>query len=281
MPPAPAWPHMPDSPSTRNRSSSGVSTTVSLNEHAAGDRTPGKAGGAPGPTRGGDTSWRWSAARAAQDARGAPRGVKRLGTRGVGRKASGSGGKCASRSAARNAYAANAQRGVMVEAPPAPPFEVIQPQLVLQLLVVPLDPPAQHGEPDQIGARGHRRQRGQPILDRGGFGARPLDEQPLFGARRRTPVVAMRGPHADRREARAHRAPRALAPGHGAPGPRRELLGQGPYAEWPMPPRATNQRRRPAVASILRGWQRCAAGRPDSRLGADAHDVRNGPGGQR
>src|SRR3989442_1166316 len=30
----------------------------------------------------------------------------------------------------------NAQRGVMVEAPPAPPFEVIQPQLVLQLLVV-------------------------------------------------------------------------------------------------------------------------------------------------
>src|SRR5437870_55151 len=88
----------------------------------------------------------------------------------------------------------------------------------------------------------------------------------------------MREPHADRREARAHRAPRALAPGHGAPGPRRELLGQGPYAEWPMPPRATNQRRRPAVASILRGWQRCAAGRPDSRLGADAHDVRNGPG---
>src|SRR5436190_23695506 len=32
----------------------GSSTTVSLNEHAAGDRTPGKAGGAPGPTRGGE-----------------------------------------------------------------------------------------------------------------------------------------------------------------------------------------------------------------------------------
>jgi len=93
-------------PRSRASESSGPSTTVSLNEHAAGDRTPGKAGGAPGPTRGGDTSWRWSAARAAQDARGAPRGVKRLGTRGVGRKARGSGGKCASRSAARNAYAA-------------------------------------------------------------------------------------------------------------------------------------------------------------------------------
>src|SRR6266700_1797445 len=83
-----------------------INTTVSLNEHGAGDRTPGKAGGAPGPTRGVDTSSRWRPARAVQDARGAPRGVKRLGTRGGGRKASGSGGKCASRSAARKAYAA-------------------------------------------------------------------------------------------------------------------------------------------------------------------------------
>src|SRR5438093_2967625 len=128
----------------------------------------------------------------------------------------------------------NAQRGVMVEAPPAPPFEVIQPQLVLQLLVVPLDPPAQHGEPDQIGARGRLRQRGQPILDRGGFGARPLDEQPLFGARRRPPVVAMRGPHADDREARTHRASGALAPRDGTPRPCWQLLGQCPYAEGAM-----------------------------------------------
>src|SRR6266436_217434 len=82
------------------------STTVSLNEQAADDRTPGKAGGAPGPRRGVDTSSRWRPARAVQDARGAPRGVKRLGTRAGWRKASGSGGKCASRSAARNAYAA-------------------------------------------------------------------------------------------------------------------------------------------------------------------------------
>src|SRR2546422_2735251 len=83
-----------------------ITTTVSLNEHAAGDRTPGKAGGAPRPTRGVDTSSRWRPARAVQDARGAPRGVKRLGTRAGWRKASGSGGKCASRSAARKAYAA-------------------------------------------------------------------------------------------------------------------------------------------------------------------------------
>src|SRR5713101_7182960 len=82
------------------------STTVSLNQCAADDRMPGMAGLAPAPPRGGGTWWRWSPARAAQDARGAPRGMKRLGTRGAWRKDRGSGGKCASRSAARNAYAA-------------------------------------------------------------------------------------------------------------------------------------------------------------------------------
>src|SRR5437899_1135226 len=52
----------------------------------------------------------------------------------------------------------DAECGVMVEAPPASPFEVIEPQLVLQLLVVPLDTPAQHREPDQIRPRRRRRQ---------------------------------------------------------------------------------------------------------------------------
>ena len=61
---------------------------------------------APMSTRGGDTSSRWTRGRAVQDALGAPRGVKPLGRRAGRRKASGSGGKCASRSAAKNAYAA-------------------------------------------------------------------------------------------------------------------------------------------------------------------------------
>src|SRR2546425_2115436 len=82
------------------------STTVSLNEVGADDHTSRRASLAPAPLRGGGRSWRWIPARAAQDALGAPRGMKRLDTRGAWRKAIGSGGKCASRSAARNAYAA-------------------------------------------------------------------------------------------------------------------------------------------------------------------------------
>src|SRR5438876_8656183 len=155
----------------------------------------------------------------------------------------------------------DAERGVMMEAAPAPAFEVIQPQLVLELLVVPLDAPAQHRQADQVD-RGRRRwQRGEPILDRRSFPPRPFDEQPLFEPGCRAPVVAMRGPDADRREARPHRAARACAPGHGAPSPRRQLLSQGPYAEWSMPPGPADQCRRSAVASILRRGQRRAAGR--------------------
>src|SRR6266566_4274082 len=82
------------------------STTVSLNGFAGDDHTRDTAAPAPRSRRGVGTSSRWNPARAVQDARGAPRGVKPLGRRAGRRKASDAGGKCASRSAARNAYAA-------------------------------------------------------------------------------------------------------------------------------------------------------------------------------
>src|SRR5437899_12739480 len=83
-----------------------ISTTVSLIIVHLHDHTPDTDDLGPRSTRAVDTSSRWSPARAVQDAPGAPRGVKPLGRRAGRRKASGSGGKCASRSAAKNAYAA-------------------------------------------------------------------------------------------------------------------------------------------------------------------------------
>src|SRR2546428_464193 len=91
----------------------------------------------------------------------------------------------------------------------------------------------------------------------------------------------MRGPPRNRREARAHRAARALAPRHRAPRGRRQLLGQGEHAEWAMAPRPAHQRRRPTEAAILRRGQRRAPGRPDRRLAAGSHDVRNALSPQR
>src|SRR2546425_9997864 len=55
----------------------------------------------------------------------------------------------------------DAQRGVMVEAAPASSFEVIQPQLILEFLIVSLDAPAEHRESDQVHRRCRRGQRGK------------------------------------------------------------------------------------------------------------------------
>jgi hypothetical protein len=83
-----------------------LSTTVSLKRLMADAHRRDRAVLAPTSTPEAGTLSRWSPAHAVQDALGAPRGVKPLGRRAGRRKASDSGGKCASRSAARKAYAA-------------------------------------------------------------------------------------------------------------------------------------------------------------------------------
>src|SRR2546422_1011804 len=85
---------------------------------------------------------------------------------------------------------------MMMEPTPAAPFEVIQPQLVLEFLVVALDPPPQLSQADESGERDGLRQRRQPVLRRRRVAARPLDEEPFRGARRRPIPIAMGGPHA-------------------------------------------------------------------------------------
>ena len=54
----------------------------------------------------------------------------------------------------------------MVEAAPTPPLEVVEAQLLLELLVVALDPPAHLGGADQARRRRGRRQGRQPVLAR-------------------------------------------------------------------------------------------------------------------
>ena len=42
------------------------------------------------------------------------------------------------------------QRGMMVEAPPSSPFEMSQPNFLLEFLIVALDPPSQLGDIDEL-----------------------------------------------------------------------------------------------------------------------------------
>src|SRR6266536_5940161 len=97
---------------------------------------------------------------------------------------------------------------MVIEAAPAAALEMVEPELVLELLIVALDAPAQLGEADEVGERRRLRQRRQPILRGLCVGPWPLDQQPLLRPGLRSLLIAMGGPHAQPREARAHRAAR-------------------------------------------------------------------------
>ena len=51
----------------------------------------------------------------------------------------------------QEAVGGDAERGVMMEATPTAPFVVAESEFLLEVLVVPFDPPAQFGAIDQVG----------------------------------------------------------------------------------------------------------------------------------
>jgi hypothetical protein len=96
----------------------------------------------------------------------------------------------------------DAQRGMVMKTAPTTSLEMGQPKLLLEFLVIALGAPTHLGGAHELFERGLGGQRGQPILDRFAVSFRPFDEQPFLLTERRTPVVAMRGAHPYRREAR-------------------------------------------------------------------------------
>src|SRR3954466_5992729 len=104
-----------------------------------------------------------------------------------------------------------------MKAAPAAPLIVTKPEFLLEVLVVPLDPPAQLGGVDQGAATDGGGQRRQPVLRRFGFIRGPFDQAPFLGTRRGTLIIAMRkrDPHGG--EARSEPGFGALAPTHPPP----------------------------------------------------------------
>ena len=105
----------------------------------------------------------------------------------------------------------------MMEAPPPAPFEMIEAELVFELLVIALDPPAQVRQTDEGGQWRRLGQGREVVLGRRGLAQRPLAEDPLDGAGLGA-VAVMRGPDAQGDEARPHAPAGAFTPGHGRPG---------------------------------------------------------------
>ena len=86
----------------------------------------------------------------------------------------------------------------MVKAPPSPPFEMPEPDFLLEFLVVAFDPPTELGNINELTERDFFRKRRQPIFDRLVLAIGPFDQQPLLRP------TFLRASNRDARLERAH-----------------------------------------------------------------------------
>src|SRR5512137_2101836 len=163
----------------------------------------------------------------------------------------------------QEAVRGDAQRRVMVEAPPTTALEMAKPQFLLELLVVALDAPTQLGQARQLLDGGRHGQRTQEVLGRFRFVARPLDEQPLLWRRCGASVIAMGTADTDGSEARGQRRIRTLAPGDGTVTTAGQLPRQFLDRQRPVLGIAPQSAGRAATARPRRRWQRRLARRPN------------------
>jgi hypothetical protein len=107
---------------------------------------------------------------------------------------------------------------VVVEASPSSAFEMPEPDLLLEFLVVTLDAPAQLGELDQSRKGDVFGEGREPIFGRFVFPLRPLDQQPLFRSIVGELVITMRDTNTQASKARGQSLGRAFSPFDRAPG---------------------------------------------------------------
>src|ERR1700731_996851 len=115
----------------------------------------------------------------------------------------------------------------MVEAAPSSPLVMSEPDLLLEVLVVPFDAPAQLGEIDQLGERDVFRQGREPVLRRLLLVLGPFDQEPFLGAGLLAPFVTVCWAYAHSGIARGEPVGRTFAPGDGFPGRLRQAERQG------------------------------------------------------
>src|SRR5579862_6034139 len=106
---------------------------------------------------------------------------------------------------------------MMMKPAPTSSLEMPQTQFLFQFFIVAFDDPAQLGQADQFRDFCFHRQGRHPILGGFGFALRPLDEQPLLGARFRTLLIPMCRTDPDSCEPRTEPTLGAGAPGYALP----------------------------------------------------------------
>jgi hypothetical protein len=100
----------------------------------------------------------------------------------------------------------------MVEAAPSPPFKMPEPDLLLEFLIVALDPPPQLGNVDEVTEHDVFRKSRQPIFDRLLLIVGPFDQQPLLRPAVGKPVIPMRDTNAHTGKSRGQLLRGAFSP---------------------------------------------------------------------
>src|SRR5450759_1997552 len=167
----------------------------------------------------------------------------------------------------------DAQRGVVMETAPPTPFEMSEPELLLELLIVALDAPTQLGGVDQPAEGNVCRKGREPVFGRLILAIGPLDQQPLFRPCLSEIVIAMRDPNAHASKTRGQPLGRAFPPFDRAPCALAQSESKLLDRDRLMLAVAAHQLRWSPVArpSFWRQWHR--ARRPDRGVWSRAGDV--------
>src|SRR5665213_4514814 len=160
-----------------------------------------------------------------------------------------------------------------MQAAPSTPFKMAKYHLLLKVLIVALDAPAQLGEIDQA-FEGHRFWNvREPVFDLFILALGPLDQQPFFRAAVGEIVIAMGDTYAYPSKAPGQRLTRTFAPRNRAPGlcrqAERELLDR----DRPMLAITPYQLWRTSAARPLFRTQRRKTRRPHRGARLNAGDV--------
>ena len=100
----------------------------------------------------------------------------------------------------------------MMKASPPTPFKMSEPELLLELLIVALDAPAQLGGVDQSAEGDVFRKGREPVFGRLVLAFRPLNQQPLLRPAVSETAITMRDPNVDTRKARGQPVGRTFPP---------------------------------------------------------------------
>src|SRR6201995_1294580 len=106
---------------------------------------------------------------------------------------------------------------MMMKPAPVAALVVAKAEPLLELLVIPFDPPARLGNPHEALQRRAPGQIGEPVLGWLSLAVRPLDQQPLLRPRLSALRIAMGRADPHGRKARGQLALGSRAPGEGGP----------------------------------------------------------------